>query len=645
MDKFTHGLNTEQAIAVNANHKLVVVRAGAGSGKTKVLINHSARLLNENKRVLLTTFTRAARKEMANRIHEYKDINLNNIDIYTLNAIAWRIANFPKLTSLSEHERIFSKFIKKELTQLEINNLYDIVNVFTKDIDILILTNDSYDNEVNARKLKKIFSIINRYQSNNIFNNDSNIEPILGKVVELWSEYIQKNNIYNSTTIFKLAISLLEQNKVEGYKYDNILVDEAQDLNYLQYHFISLLGKDKNIFIVGDQDQSIYGFRASINGFMSPLFSYDKFEENDVLKIDLIKNYRSTQQILTPALNSVNSIQYRYDKKILISDRQGENVSIIKYKTETMEAKNIVNQISTLLTNGCEPSEIAVLTRNNKDLNPIISELYRKKIPYIQSNNNFMNRPEVILIESFINILINPMDLASANIIYRAIYKAKEDIPENHNYGSAFNAMIELSGKGKIAKNKSEIFLFLSKLYENNMSSNYILQYFIQKFNIISTFGKKKEYRFLQHSIEELMLMSLSSESLIDLLILLDERRNEIEGGNKHDNNIYLGTIFSSKGLEFKNVFLPSLTLGSFPNFSLINSSNSDCDSDLVSDYRYAKEYNGDMDEEKRILYVAITRAKDNCFISYSEKGGSGKFSYNKTPSPLLYNLQLKMKN
>lgn len=635
-NQFSNGMNKEQQKAINTTNKLIVVKAGAGSGKTKVLINRALKLSSEGNKVLLTTFTRAAKKEMVDRIINASEVD-NKIDVFTLNALAWRVSGFVKITSTKEIERLFKKFYKENIELF--NLVFPTVSFTLKTDKEEHLDANTYHELLINGKVSKIFSMISRLECNDIIDTVENIEnKDLANILIQWDKYTKENDIYDSNTIFKKAINVLKDG-CDNFNYDHILIDEAQDLNYLQYNFIGMIARNKNVFMVGDPDQSIYGFRSSIDGFMTSLFVYDKFIYQDIKKINLTKNYRSTKQILKPALNCINMISIRSNKKVLESDIDGEKVTLAKFKTDKQEAKYIVDKIEDMIASNTPISEIAVLTRIHRDLNLIISELYKRKIPYTQSGIDFMNRAEMILFEAIINIIINPTDLTSANILHKVLYGNKTPLLENHGYGSAYEAITKLGvnkSKDKIITNKLNT---AYNLYTNNTSPFKIINYIIDELNFHAKFKNKKDYRFLSHSIDELLLMAKECNDLEDLAILFSERRTDIEGCGKVNGSVYLGTIFSSKGLEFDSVFLPSLNLGSFPSNKIINLENN-C---INKDMRYHPEYIGDLDEERRMFYVAITRAKKKCVISWHEKKGISKFYIERLVSPLIYDLSMVM--
>lgn len=618
---YTENMTPEQTEAIMAESPLIIVRAGAGSGKTRVMINRARRLNSLNRSVLMTTFTRAARKEIEERLNINPLETHSIIDVLTLNSLAWRIAGHPNILGYDEKIRIM-KTILKEITPV---------------IPMGVLENKDEAEDDEENKASAYLGFIDKLHANNVFGECPEIEnQNIRFVLSKWDEMTK--GLVDATTIFKVATDVIKQNPDKYCQWNDILIDEAQDLSLIQYHMIIALTNNKknNCVMIGDPDQSIYAFRSAIPGFLTDYYHYDGYTPEEVKNISLTTNYRCTKQIVNPAVSCINSIEYR-TPKILEAIRDGEAIKMIKCSSEKNEAKYIVDRIEFLLNSGVKAEEIACLSRQHRSLNALISELSKRHIPYIQVRAEFMKRPDTILIKSIIDLLLNYNDIQSAQTILEVLYGIKnKSIIEEKEHRTAFDTLLHIANtKKQKFIHLNDKFLTLLKMVDDNTSPDIILNLMYQWFDLGILF-KKNKYRFFSHTMSDILAMSKLCDSLQDLSMALDERRYEMEGAEKTNNAVFVGTIFASKGLEFEHVFIPGMFLGAFPSFHTMTIQNSE------TDYRFDPIRNGGIDEEKRLLYVAITRAKNTCCLSYPSRTGKGPYSKTRSVSPLLYSLNLR---
>lgn len=591
-------LNPNQQKAVNHIEGPMLVLAGAGSGKTKVLTNRIANLIDNGispYNILAITFTNKAAKEMKDRVISLIGNTASSIQISTFHSLGLRILK--ENYSLLGYERNF--------TIIDSDDVLTIIKKIMKDLN---MSKEYY----NPREIKnKISSAKNEMMDIEKF---SKIE-FDHKIVEVYKTYQKKLKQGNSVDfddllilpikLFKNYPSVLEDYQ-DRYKY--ILIDEYQDTNEAQYTFTRLLSaKYRNIFVVGDNDQAIYAFRgANYKNILN--FEKDYPEAKTIL---LEENYRSTKNILNAANSVIKNNRERKDKNLWSSNETGDKIKYKKVSTEKEEASFVVEEIKNLLSQGITEDQIAVLYRTNAQSRTIEEELLKKNIKYrVVGSFYFYNRKEIKDLLCYLRLINNHKDDVS---LLRIINTPKRGIGEKtisslvdyaeENNISLYEAIT--TGKEQAFKNlieeltKDSEKLSLTELVDtileksgikNELSSSKLLEDEIRLENLNEFKGVTQTYE------EEQGLVSLE-DFLEEISLVSDITEHQDDTGR-----VSLMTVHSVKGLEYNYVFIIGMEEGIFPHYNAINDGT-----------------NSAIEEERRLCYVAITRAKKKLYITSAD--------------------------
>ncbi|MBQ8193109.1 MAG: UvrD-helicase domain-containing protein [Bacilli bacterium] len=591
-------LNDKQLEAVNHVDGPMLVLAGAGSGKTKVLTSRIANLIENGVspyNILAITFTNKAAKEMKDRVEKLIGSMAHNIQISTFHSLGLKI--------LKENYNLLG--YERNFTIIDSDDVLTIIKKIMKDLN---MSKDYY----NPRELRnKISSAKNEMMGVEAF---SKVE-FDHKVVEVYKRYVNKLKNGNSIDfddllilpikLFKNYPSILEdyQNR---YKY--ILIDEYQDTNEAQYVLSKLLSsKYRNIFVVGDNDQAIYAFRgANYKNILN--FEKDYPEAKTVL---LEENYRSTKTILNAANNVIKNNRERKDKNLWSNNDNGSKIKYRVVQNEKEEASFVASEIKELITKGIKEEDIAVLYRTNAQSRVIEEEMLKKNIKYrIVGSFYFYNRKEIKDLLCYLRLINNHKDDIS---LLRVINTPKRGIGEK-TLDNLSNIAIEnnTSIYETISGGKE---LEFKKLIEELTNSSETLSLTELIDNILDKSGIKKELTSSKLLEDEIRLENLNefksitksyeeeygSATLGDFLeeiSLVSDMTEHQDGANR----VSLMTVHSVKGLEFDHVFIVGMEEGIFPHYNAINDGGSSA-----------------IEEERRLCYVAITRAKKELYIISAE--------------------------
>ena len=591
-------LNSEQLKAVNHIDGPMLVLAGAGSGKTKVLTSRIANLIENGispYNILAITFTNKAAKEMRDRVFKLIGSSANNIQISTFHSLGLKLLK--ENYSLLGYERNF--------TIIDSDDVLTIIKKIMKDLN---LSKDYY----NPRELRnKISSAKNEMMGIDAFSKvefDHN-------VVEVYKRYINKLKNGNSVDfddLLILPIKLFKNypNVLEEYqdKYKYILIDEYQDTNEAQYVLSKLLSsKYRNIFVVGDNDQAIYAFRgANYKNILN--FEKDYPETKTIL---LEENYRSTKTILNAANSVIKNNRERKDKNLWSNNDDGSKIKYRVVSNEKEEASFVGNEIKELLSNGIKEEDIAILYRTNAQSRVVEEEMLKKNIKYrVVGSFYFYNRKEIKDLLCYLRLINNHKDDIS---LLRVINTPKRGIGEKtldnltdvatSNGTSIYEAIS--SGKELEFKNlieeltKDSETLSLTELIDNildksgikkELTSSKLLEDEIRLENL-------NEFKSITKSYEE-EYGSATLNDFLDEISLVSDMTEHQDGSNR----VSLMTVHSVKGLEFDYVFIVGMEEGIFPHYNAINDGG-----------------NSAIEEERRLCYVAITRAKKELCITTAE--------------------------
>ena len=589
-------LNKEQKQAVEITEGPLLVLAGAGSGKTRVLTTKVAYLVNEMginpANILAITFTNKAAKEMKERVFHMLGTIAYTIQISTFHSFGLLIIkeNYEKL-GLSKNFTILDSddsltIVKKILKQMNLDpKVYNPRGIRNK---ISSAKNELIDSKVFARFAnsdydKIVLEVFQKYEQKLKVNNSLDFDDLLLKPIEL----------------FKKNPDILEKYQ-NRFKY--ILVDEYQDTNEAQYIIIKMLSqKYKNICVVGDIDQSIYGFRgANYQNIMN--FEAD-YPEAIVIKLE--ENYRSTGNILNVANDIIKNNKKRKEKILWTKNDEGLKIKYHRAYDEKDEAHYVTSEIKKLIISGVERENIAVLYRTNAQSRNMEEDLLSENIPYkVVGSFYFYNRKEIKDLIAYLKLLYNENDDISLmriiNVPKRQIGPktignlSQKAIEENTSLYNAIESGKELAFKNIIEDIKKQ---------SEELSLTELVDLILDKTGMRKELKNEKtiEAEVRLENLEEFKSITKNFEenngiiSLEDFLLEI----SLVSDVEEHKNNkdvVTLMTIHSAKGLEFDHIFIIGLEEGLFPH------NNSMAAED-------------DIEEERRLCYVAVTRAKKTLTI------------------------------
>ena len=602
-------LNEAQKEAVSHLDGPLLIVAGAGSGKTKVLTSRIAHIIKEKKafpnQILAVTFTNKAAKEMQSRVSS----------ILGSEAIG--------LSWLGTFHSICAKLLRKHASAANLNYNFTIIDT---DDQIRLIKNICKAENIDIKQLspKFILAIIDKWKNKGYYPPEVKInsKDIYEKtILPLYKIYQQKLTDLNSCDFGDLilhAVKILEHNEdikeiySKNFKY--ILVDEYQDTNFIQSKWLNLLsGKSKNICCVGDDDQSIYSWRgAEIKNFLE----FDQVYENTKV-IRLEQNYRSSQNILSVASNLISNNQNRVGKTLITTMEEGDLVKLNCYKNGKDEAIGVSDEIENKIKKKFSYNNIAILVRAIFQTREFEERFLKIGIPYrILGGTKFYERAEIKDCVAYLRLIFQEKDdLAFERIINNPKRSLGDSTLKSiHEFAKKNNLNLERASFKMLEQNlikpkaKIGLNLFLNSLskWRNELiikKSNHIklLQIVLDESGYSAMLKNKKDVdneNRLENIKELLSAMKEfdNLESFLEHVSLATSIDQEWDG-----EKINMMTMHAAKGLEFDVVFLPGWEEGLFPHQKSIEE----------------KGQNG-LEEERRLAYVGITRAKKRALISFS---------------------------
>ena len=607
--EYLKNLNSAQKEAViNTNGPILIV-AGAGSGKTKVLTARIAHIIKKKKafpnQILSVTFTNKAAKEMQYRVSKILKSDATGL--------SW----------LGTFHSICAKLLRKHAAAAGLNSNFTILDA---DDQIRLIKNICKSENIDIKKLapKIILTVINKWKNKGYYPDDVAInkkdiyEKIILPLYKIYQKKLLDLNACDFGDLILHCVNILEKNSDIGEIYANnfkyILVDEYQDTNFIQSKWLNLLAKKhKNICCVGDDDQSIYSWRgAEIKNFLD----FDKVYKNTKI-IRLEENYRSTQNILSVASGLIANNQNRVGKTLKATLDKGEPIKLNCFKNGKDEATGLSDEIEKNLRKKYSPNNIAILVRAIFQTREFEERFLKIGLPYrIIGGIKFYERSEIKDCIGYLRLISqNKDDLA----FERIINNPKRSIGENsikqvHEFAKKHNLCLELSSKKLIELNlvkpKTKIglisFLNLLEKWRADLSIkklNHVklLQIVLDESGYSAMLKNKKdlENENRLENIKELLSAMKEFDNLESFLehVALATSIDQDWDGKK----INLMTMHASKGLEFDVVFLPGWEEGLFPHQKSID-----------------EKGESGLEEERRLAYVGITRAKKLAYISFS---------------------------
>ena len=604
---FISGLNSEQKKAVMNMDGPLLVLSGAGTGKTKVLTTRLANIIHSRKasisNILCVTFTNKAAFEMKSRVEKILKQPVEGMSIGTFHSIG-------------------AKFLRKHSSLMEIKNDFTILD--TEDQLRLIKQVISFldlDPKIFVPKsfLYMIDQMKNYGLSYDEITNHEFEHKTKGKLSKVYKLYQQRLKTYNSVDfgdLILLPLKILRQNsEISDFynkKFKYILVDEYQDTNAAQYMLLRLLSSErKNICCVGDEDQSIYGWRgAQLKNILN--FEND-FKGAQIIRLE--QNYRSTGNILDAASSLISENKERIGKKLWTSDPTGEPVEVINLENDEMEAFFVSEKIVNLQNIGVKLSKMAILTRASFQFKDLEDRFIRENIKYkVVGGLRFYERAEIKDALAFFRLLIKSDDNLSferiINIPKRGLgsvfLRKLNDFAKKNNLSllDSLRKYLETETLSKGPRDNITMFLKVLDKHKEMLKNKDHFEVAGALLDDIGYTDMLKNEKTIEsegrlENLKKLVVDIRSRSTLnefLDEVSLLTDVSNESEGTEK----ISIMTLHSAKGLEFDYVFLPGWEEGIFPNQRSLDENG-----------------NKGLEEERRLAYVGITRARKKLSISF----------------------------
>ena len=591
-------LNKNQIEAVMHIDGPCLVLAGAGSGKTRVLTTRVAYLIDQgipSYNILAITFTNKAAREMKERVEELVPNCFSFLG--TFHSLGVRI--------LKENYELVN--LNRNFTILDSDDVLSIIKKIEKDLRI----DPKYCAPSYVRS--RISFVKNENLSINeaslYFNTD--VEKLALKVYEKYNEVLEKNNSVDFDDLLRLPVKILKENSeiLEKYqeKYKYILVDEYQDTNEVQYQFIKLLAKKyQNIFVVGDANQSIYGFR---NANFKNILNFEKDYKNCKV-ITLEENYRSTDNILKIANCVIRNNKERKDLELHGVLGEGIKTKYIRANDGKEEVNLVTNEIKKLLLDGYKYSDIGILYRTNGQARITEEVLLKNNIPYkVIGSYYFYQRKEIKDLLCYLKLINNTSDDVSLKKVINVPKRGIGEVTVNNLENTANIENISMFDAIKSGKELAFKNLILELIEESkNLSLTELIDLILDKTLIKEELScdKSLENELRLDNLEEFKSITASFEERtgsVNLDDFLDEISlvADVEEHRNNTDSVTLMTVHSAKGLEFECVFLIGMEEGIFPHQNSLYDAS-------------------EIEEERRLCYVGITRAKKRLYLTNAKR-------------------------
>lgn len=618
-------LNEQQQEAVFCTEGPLLLLAGAGSGKTRVLTHRIAYLMDQGVNpyhIMAITFTNKAAKEMRERVDDLVGFGAEHIWVSTFHSTCVRIlrrhidklgyGNSFTIYDADDQKSLIKQICKQYKIDTKMMPERRIINEISSAKDEFMTPSEYETRHQYDFKKKKIAQIYKEYQKQLKANNALDFDDLIFKTVELFQFHPEVLDYYQ-----------------ERFRY--IMVDEYQDTNTIQFQLVSMLArKYQNLCVVGDDDQSIYKFRgANVKNILN---FENVFPEAVTIKLE--QNYRSTKNILNAANEVIKHNKGRKTKKLWTENEEGDLIEFHQYGTEYEEARKIIHEIEDLSKEGYDYKNMAILYRTNAQSRVFEESFMIKNIPYrIVGGTNFYQRKEVKDILSYLKVVDNGLDdlavrriinvprrgIGAATIEKINVYAVKHNISFLDACFSADSIDTLGNAKKKINGFADLIREFRRKMQEGSLEE--LFKYITDETGYIANL-KAEETEEAEGRIENINELlnkvvtyeqeaeeSSLSELLEEIALVAD-----IDNLEDSDNRVVLMTLHSAKGLEFPYVFICGMEDGIFPSYMTVMSEDDD-----------------DMEEERRLCYVGITRAKKKLYLSAAKRRMmQGRTQFNK---------------
>ena len=611
-------LNNEQREAVFCTEGPLLMLAGAGSGKTRFLTHRIAYLIEEKGvapwNILAITFTNKAAQEMRERVDALVGYGSEDIWISTFHATCSRILR--RHIDLLGYDRNFTIYDASDQKSLMKEVLKEMK------IDTKQFPERSVMSEISSAKneYKSPLDYRNEYGSN--FRNQR-----IADIYEHYQKRLKENNALDFDDLLVKMVDLFQTNPdvLEHYqdRFQYIMVDEYQDTNTVQFLLVSLLAKKyRNLCVVGDDDQSIYKFRGAN---IYNILNFEKvFPDAQVIRLE--QNYRSTQNILNAANGVIANNKGRKEKKLWTENQKGELVHFKQYDTEYDEADGVVSRINFLAMRGVQYKDMAILYRTNAQSRIFEEKLKQKNIPYaIVRGISFYDRKEIKDLMSYLKVVDSGMDDLSVKRIINVPKRGIGQTTINRlqefailNQMSFLDAVFNADEIPEVARALAKLHKFADMIEEfREYASEHEISELLEHILDVTQYRAELEAEGTDESISRLEDIE---ELFNDIAYYEEEEENPnlrdflaekdmytlnagIDNLEDENNKVLLMTLHNAKGLEFNNVFLGGMEEGVFPGFGAMMSGDE-----------------SEIEEERRLCYVGITRAKERLFLSAAKR-------------------------
>lgn len=606
-------LNEMQQLAVDTTEGPLLILAGAGSGKTTVLVNRVEHIISSHLatpwQVLAITFTNKAAGELRERLVSAIGDEANDIWAYTFHSCCSRILRrFGEKIGYTNHFTIYDTDDSRRVMK-QCQKQLGIEDKLINHKSILAEISRAKDSLVSPKEYKQT--------AQNDFRKSK-----IAECYELYQSQLKKSDAMDFDDIIFNTVKLLEENEdvrdLYQTQFKYVMVDEYQDTNHAQYVLTSLLAdKYKNICVVGDDDQSIYRFRgATIENI---LFFENHYKGAKVIRLE--ENYRSTQNILDGANAVISHNKNRKGKTLFTRSGAGDKIVYKTVMSESEESQYIIDEIVKNVNNGMKYSDHAILYRMNAQSRNLEVMLTKSGISHrIIGGHRFFDRKEIKDIVSYLAVINNPSDNVRLQRIINVPKRAIGDtmfanvLEIGAGLGmSAFEVCERADEFQKTSRSASKLMGFAKMIrgfqecIENGMGLNDLLQEVLDVTKYLDYLQEEPEtYEDRVNNIKELSSMFIKyeeesedanlSEFLEDVALISD-----IDSYNEDEDAVVLMTLHSAKGLEFPVVFIPGMEEGIFPG----------------NQSMFSEE---DLEEERRLAYVGITRAKKKLYLISSQQ-------------------------
>jgi DNA helicase-2/ATP-dependent DNA helicase PcrA len=611
---FLDDLNPPQRQVATTTEGPILVLAGAGSGKTRSIIYRTAYLINVKhinpSNILAVTFTNKAARELKNRLQRSFNISTYSLWIGTFHSVCTRILraeqdSLPFTSDFSIFDDVDQKSIFKKI--------YKKLDIDAKDFPVRRVST-VISNQKNSLVLPKDFFN---------FNEENYFTETTYKIYKEYQNFLLENNALDFDDLLMYTAILLHDNKEIRKKYADkfryVMIDEYQDTNYAQFKIINLIAKEhQNLCVVGDDDQAIYSWRGAN---ISNILNFEKDYKN-VLTVKLEQNYRSPKSILDTANCLIKNNSERHPKELWTNITSKDKPKLLKLENEKQEAEFVAEMVSQLSSSGTSLNDCLILYRTNAQSRVFENAFYQHKLKYqIVGGVNFYQRKEIKDIVAYLRILTNPHDsnsfLRILNFPPRKIGKVSTERIERFAFDNDFNlfeaVQHEISSlNGKTAQTVLNFGARLKKWKKLSLEIPItpLVKKIINELELINIYDKSDDPKDIARA-ENLKEFVTATKEFSDNFEYDTEKapmltdflqsislQTDMDNLDEDIETIKLMTMHNAKGLEFDHVFIVGVEDGLLPHSRSID--------DIQK-----------MEEERRLLYVAITRAKKSIHLTY----------------------------